>query len=479
MKQPVNALAALPVALVVATSALTACSVAGGAEGDTEVITVGYQSKTINTVTAGTLLRERGYFEQRLDALGKQTGKTYRVDWQDYDTGAPITAQMLAGKIDIGSMGDYPLLINGSRAGTDEHGTEMVSVTGYNPHGALNGVVVAPNSDVKTLTDLEGGDISASVGSAGHGTLVQALDAAGLDPEHDVTVENQDPSVGAAALKAGSVDAVAQFVAWPGLLAFQDQDRLVYDGGRLDLPTLHGVVVRKEFVSQDEDVVDAFLQAQLDATDYLHQHPVEAAEAVAKETGLPPEVVYLYNGRNGVSTFDPTIKPEQVDALHHDAPFLKSIGVLTDPLDLDAFVDDSLVRQAYEEHGDGSYEKAVGSLANAAAIGGRDAVCKRQVKDPGTAGEVWVAGEDDTRPVADPVCLLRTVNQVTRDGGTVRAAYVPDALTGTRWFADRMVWLRDGQRLYPFATQENADEFAKDHTGAKPVSWNAALEVAG
>ena len=466
-------------AIALTTSGLSACSVAGAAEGGTQVITVGYQSKTINTVTAGTLLREQGYFERRLEELGKENGTTYRVEWQDYDTGAPITAQMLAGKIDIGSMGDYPLLINGSRAGTGDHGTEMVSVTGYNPKGALNGVVVAPDSDVKKLSDLEGGDISASVGSAGHGTLVQALDKEGLDANKDVKVENQDPSVGAAALKAGSVDAVAQFVAWPGLLAFQDRDRLVYDGGRLDLPTMHGVVVRKDFVSEDKDVVDAFLKAQLDATGYLHEHPVEAAEAVAKATGLPAEVVYLYNGRNGVSTFDPTIKDVQVEALHHDAPFLESIGVLTDPLDIDAFVDDTLIKKAYEEEGGGSYDQAAGSLANPAAITGRDRVCKRPVQDPATAGEVWVESEKDTRPVADPVCLLRTVAQVSKSDGTVRAAYIPDALTGTRWFADRMVWLSQGQELYPFATKDNADEFAKDHPGAEPVSWDEALGLAG
>ena len=36
-----------------------------------------------------------------------RTGTKYNVTWQDYDTGAPITAQMVAEKIDIGSMGDY------------------------------------------------------------------------------------------------------------------------------------------------------------------------------------------------------------------------------------------------------------------------------------------------------------------------------------------------------------------------------------
>ena len=129
--------------------ALPACSLAG-AETNEDVVTIGYQSKTINTVTAGTLLRERGYFEKALEEVDPDLS----VEWQDYDTGAPITAQMLAGKIDIGSMGDYPLLINGSRAGTGDDGDSMVAVTGWNERGALNGVVADRSSDVRDLTDL-------------------------------------------------------------------------------------------------------------------------------------------------------------------------------------------------------------------------------------------------------------------------------------------------------------------------------------
>ena len=79
---------------------------------------IGYQSKTINTVTAGTLLRARATSRSGSPTSTTRTGTKYKVTWQDYDTGAPITAQMIAGKIDIGSMGDYPLLINGSGAGS-------------------------------------------------------------------------------------------------------------------------------------------------------------------------------------------------------------------------------------------------------------------------------------------------------------------------------------------------------------------------
>ncbi len=95
--------------LIALVTALSGCTVAGrAAESGAEPVVVGYQSKTINTVTAGTLLRAQGFFEKRLAELSRRTGKKYAVTWQDYDTGAPITAQMMAGKLDIGSMGDYP-----------------------------------------------------------------------------------------------------------------------------------------------------------------------------------------------------------------------------------------------------------------------------------------------------------------------------------------------------------------------------------
>ena len=461
--------------VAVMAAALSGCRVTGASGGDDDVITIGYQSKTINTVTAGTLLRERGYFEKQLAALGKTTGKKYQVKWEDYSTGAPITAQMVAGKIDIGSMGDYPLLINGSRAGTGKDGTEMVAVTGYNAKGALNGVVVPKDSPAKTLKDLAGRSISTSVGSAGHGTLVQALERDGIDPTKGVHVENQDPSVGASALKAGSIDGFAQFVAWPGLLAFQDGARLVYDGGELDVPTLHGTVVRTQFADQNKDVVEAFLKAQIQATDFLQQHPLQAAEIVAKQTGLPPEVVYLYNGADGIATFDPTIKADQIKALQQDVPFLRSIGVLSGSLDLKAFVNDSLLRSVYGS----TYDADAASDANRAKISGQDRACDRPVTDQATAGEVWVRGEDATRPAVDATCLLRNVRQVEDGGGKVRASYLPDAVTGTRWFADHMIWFRTGATYAAVATEDSAATYLKAHPGATRLTWQQALADVG
>ncbi|MFJ8112581.1 ABC transporter substrate-binding protein [Streptomyces sp. NPDC096132] len=423
---------------------LTACG--GSAEagdGSTVTVTVGYQSKTINTVTAGTLLRSLGYFEKQLNAL--HDGHTYKVDWQDYATGAPITAQMTAGKIDIGSMGDFPLLINAARGKQLGKPTHLVSVTGYNLRGGLNTIVTAPDSKLTSLADLKGKKVSTSVGSAADGTLVRA----GIDPNKGIEKLNQQPAVGASALSAGSADALSQFVAWPGLLAYQGKAKALYDGAQLDLPTFHGVTAREDFAKKRPAVLEAFLKSQAEATTYLNEHPVAAAESVAKATGLPAEVVYLYNGTHGISTFDPAVKPELVSALKEDVSVLKA-AKLTGDVDVDSFVDDRYAKKALGS----SYAEQLAA------------------KPPAAASEVWPKGAEATQTFKTPAELLAYVAG-HRDG--IRAAYVPDATTGTLWFADKAVWVADGKDLLPFVAPATAQAYVDAHDGARVVPYADAL----
>ncbi|GGY13464.1 ABC transporter substrate-binding protein [Streptomyces anandii] len=443
---------ALAAAAALLLAPLTACggNAAAGGDGSTVTVTVGYQSKTINTVTAGTLLRSLGYFEKQLNSL--HDGKTYKVDWQDYATGAPITAQMTAGKIDIGSMGDFPLLINAARGKQLGKPTRLVSVTGYNLRGGLNTIVTAPGSKLTSLTDLKGKKVSTSVGSAADGTLVRALQRAGIDPNDGIKKLNQQPAVGASALAAGSTDALSQFVAWPGLLAFQGKARALYDGAQLNLPTFHGVTAREDFAKQRPAVLDAFLKAQAEATDYLNTHPVTAAEKVAKATGLPAEVVYLYNGAHGISTFDPAVKPQLVSALKQDVSVLKA-AKLTGDVDVDSFVDDQYVKKALGA----SYAKQLAATP------------------PAAASEAWPKSAEETKAFKSPAQLLRYV-AAHRDG--IRAAYVPDTTTGTLWFADKAVWVADGEKLLPFVAPETAQAYVSAHGGARVITYTDALERA-
>jgi len=436
--------------------ALAGCSLDSTTAGDSVDVVVGYQSKTINTATAGTLLRARGYLERRLADITNRTGTRYRVDWQDYDTGAPITAQMLAEKIDIGSMGDYPMLVNGVRTRANAQArTAIVSVTGYHPAGALNMVVVSPDSHADTLADLAGAKVSASVGSAGHGTLLRALAGTGTGVE----VLNQQPQVGASALESGQVQGLSQFVAWPGLLVYQDRARLLYDGAELNYPTLHGVVVRQSYAQAHPEVLDAFLQAQLDATDFLKRKPLEAARIVAEGSGLPQEVVYLYNGPGGTS-FDATLKPQLVAALKNDVPYLQSIGDFAelDDFDVDGFVDDKPLRAAFDAR-KLDYDKVVAEIDKPTTVG----------------GELWLDGSETTVSVPDSDALLAAVRAAAARGDHLRAAYVHDAELGTRWFADKSAWVRDGTHYLPFDTTAGARRYVAAHPGGIVLDYRQAL----
>ncbi|WP_406439187.1 ABC transporter substrate-binding protein [Streptomyces sp. NBC_01613] len=470
--RPVRQLLAL---LAVLGLGATACGTGVASDSSTVVVNVGYQSKTINTVTAGTLLRERGTFERRLAAIGKTKGVHYKVVWQDFPSGPPLTAQMIAGKVDIGSMGDYPTLVNGSKtAQYADARSEMIAVTGYNLRGSLNQVVVPSASKAKTLADLRGKVISTSLGSAGHGMLVKALSKNGMTSD-DVKLLNQDPSVGASALEANQVAALSQFVPWPQLMIYRKQGRLLYDGGSNGIPTFHAVVTRTSFADDHPEVMRAFLESMRETTDYLNKHPLAAAQRIAKITGIEPEVVYLYNGPNGLVTFDPTIKQPLVDALAADLPFLKDLGSVKN-LDLKKFVNDRYLRAIYGS----SYPSARTSLTNADRIGGQDPVCHTAVSDPRTASEVWFSGAASTGIAATPTCLLR---QIAAHHGTVRAAYVPDAGTGTRMFATAATWVLDPgraekSRLLPFAVSADADAYLKAHTGARALDYSAALAAA-
>lgn len=79
-----------PASVMIAIAALlSGCSLESLSQSSGVVnVVVGYQSKTINTVTAGTLLRAQGYLEHRLADITTRTGTKYAVRWQDYDTGA-------------------------------------------------------------------------------------------------------------------------------------------------------------------------------------------------------------------------------------------------------------------------------------------------------------------------------------------------------------------------------------------------------
>ena len=271
-----------------------------------------------DTYPAGIVVKELKLLEKHLPRDGKYAGVTYNVSWSDYESGAPITNQMLANKLNFGVMGDYPLVVNGAKfQETASLRTVLVSGTAYNKKGSGNAIVVPVSSNIHSIEDLRGRSVSTPVGSAAWGMLVKALGDAKI-PMSAIELKNQSPTVGAANIAAKKIDAHADFCPWSEIMQFRGTGRVIYDGSETGVPYLHGVVVRKDFAEKYPEVVVAFIKAIYDAERWIESDPVQATQMMEKWTGVEKEVLYLYFSKGGYLTLDPTLKSDWVDTLKFD-----------------------------------------------------------------------------------------------------------------------------------------------------------------
>src|SRR6202161_831015 len=132
----------------------------GQSRAETLEIGIGIQNTTTNTVTGGAVLKELGLFEKHLPTTGKYKDFKYSLSWQNATSGPPITNGMMANNIQIGMMGDYPLMVNGATGQATGNETQLVAIIAYNAKGSGNGIVVHKDSPYYELADLKGKNVS-------------------------------------------------------------------------------------------------------------------------------------------------------------------------------------------------------------------------------------------------------------------------------------------------------------------------------
>jgi NitT/TauT family transport system substrate-binding protein len=415
-------------------------------------ITIGHQSMCTDTYTAGIVVKELGLLEKRLPKDGKYKGVKFQVTWSDYASGGPITNQMLANRLSIGVMGDYPLIVNGAKfQETKSLRTLYVAGTGYNLKGSGNAIVVPVNSDIYSIDDLKGKSVSTPVGSAAWGMLLKAMQDANI-PTTAYQMKNQAPAVGASNIATNRIDAHADFCPWSEIMEFRGTGRKIYDGSETGVPYLHGVVVREDFAKEHPQIVVAFIEAIYEAGEWIKADPVRAVELMEKWSGVEKEVLYLYFSRGGYLTLDPTIKPAWIDTLKLDHQVLVKENVIG-ALDFDNWITESFVRTAYKNLGlDYEAERA-------------------KVVDPVKANtglplEVWHA-RDGIKTFATMAEFLKAVADFNATGVRLNATYVYDRETGLKLFGKTAFYVKAANGEFStFMRKGEAEAYAKTVGGA-------------
>ena len=310
------------------------------ASAETLEIGIGTQNTTTNTVTGGVVLKELGLLEKHLPKTGKYKDFQYKLSWQNATSGPPITNGMMANNIQIGMMGDYPLMVNGATGQATKNETQLVAIIAYNAVGGGNGIVVHKDSPFYELADLKGKNVSVPFGSAAHGMMLTSLQKRGLPPDFWNLV-SQSPEVGSTNLQEKRIDAHGDFVPFAELLPFKGFARKIYDGAETKTPTFHGVVVRKDFGEKYPEIVVAYINALMEANDWMRKNPKLAAEKIEEWTKINKEVIYIFLGPGGVHTLDATIKPQWVESVGNNYAILQKLNMIKE-LNIGAWVNDKL-----------------------------------------------------------------------------------------------------------------------------------------
>ncbi len=453
-----------------------ALALAGAQATETIRVAIGTQDTTINCVTGGLLIRELKLLEKFLPHDGKYKDVQYDIQWKNFTSGAPLTNEMVADKLDFGAMADFPGALNGAAHLKAGKKSLFLSVLSGSTIGSGNGVVVPAGSTVQSLAELKGKQISVPFASTAHGMLLRALKNQGLDPDKDVTIVTQSPEVAGSALQAQKIDAHANFVPFADLFPYRGYARKIVDGAQARTPTFHGTLVNAEYAQKYPEIVVAYLRAAIEAHRLISAEPEKYSELIAKVTGIEAEVNYLFHGPLGLQTRDFTWKPEYRLALATSIDTLRILKRHDADLTASSFINDQYIRTAFKQAGL-DYDAQLKHY-DKLPLKANDALTRKPITDFTRVTQVWVEGEPLVRHYASPEHAFADIRKLEEAGRKIRVVYAHDSQLGIKLLAHQAWFAQDTQgRLHAFLLKGEAQNWAQAHKG-KVVDYAAARGLA-
>ena len=166
---------------------------------------------------------QKGGMRSQLEAANALQNLAYDIKWAEFPAAAPLAEALNAGAVDVGIIGDAPLLFalaNGAPV-------KAIAVDKSNPAGTA--VLVPPGSALKSAAYLKGKRIATGKGSIGHFVALKALEQAGVSPK-EVQWVFLGPVDAKVALLNGSVDAWATWEPYTTQLVKTAEGQILVSG---------------------------------------------------------------------------------------------------------------------------------------------------------------------------------------------------------------------------------------------------------
>lgn len=256
------------------------------------------------------------------------------VKWSSFAAGPPINESFAAGQQDFGFLGDTPALI-GKSVGID---TKVVGLTSSGPKSLA--VIIGAGSAIKDARELKGKKVAVTKGSYAQHLLALVLEKGGLGFS-DIELVNLPNAEIAPAIISGTIDAGAVWEPVISRFEAQKEIRVLADGTGLKKGVLV-IIATADFVKTKPEQTRALLKAYARAAAYIKANPKEAAELVSADTKLAPDLLAQVFAK---FDYNPVIGPDDVEEIRRAEAYLRTIGILKTPVDVNSWLDRTLVAE--------------------------------------------------------------------------------------------------------------------------------------
>ena len=242
-----------------------------------------------------------------MEAAGVLNDLPYTLEWKQFTAGSPVAEALNANSLDIGLLGDAPVLFLGALGAP----IKVIGISRQNLEGVA--ILVRKDSSIHSLADLAGKRAAIWKGSWSQQLLMTALDKAGV-PRDSLELRYLSALDASHALEGGSVDVIAT---WEPYVTQQERQ-----GARV-LATAEGLIPAQSFIAANAKAVEAkrapisdFLQRLKKARDWTRQSPANAdayADAWAKRTRADADIARAWFAR-ARTTVEPVTAQSPVEA---------------------------------------------------------------------------------------------------------------------------------------------------------------------
>ncbi|QDG60581.1 ABC transporter substrate-binding protein [Pseudomonas sp. NIBRBAC000502773] len=261
------------------------------------------------TANAQTLVvGDQSYNAQAaMEAAGVLENLPYTLEWKQFTAGSPVAEALNVGSLDIGLLGDAPVLFLGALGAP----IKVIAVSRQNLDGVA--ILVKNDSPIRSLADLAGKRAAIWKGSWSQQLLLTALDKAGV-PSDSLELRYLSALDASHALEGGSVDVIAT---WEPYVTQQERQ-----GARV-LATADGLIPAQSFIAANARAVEAkrvqisdFLLRLKKARDWARQTPANTdayADAWARRTRADAGIARAWFAR-ARTTVEPVTAQSPVEA---------------------------------------------------------------------------------------------------------------------------------------------------------------------